>query len=44
MPRGEGWRYAGIDETNHGRFPEIFVAVYSDFPEDISKKQCTTSH
>jgi len=26
--------YIGIDESNHGRFPEIFVAVYSHFPSD----------
>jgi len=35
MPRGNGWRYAGIDEANHGRSPEIFVAVYSDLLEDV---------
>ncbi|MBN2459691.1 hypothetical protein JXB28_05375 [Candidatus Woesearchaeota archaeon] len=27
--------YLGIDESNHGRFPEIFVAVYSLFDCDI---------
>ncbi|MEM4260840.1 MAG: hypothetical protein QXG00_06390 [Candidatus Woesearchaeota archaeon] len=25
----------GIDESNHGKFPEIFVAVYSEFPNDV---------
>lgn len=27
--------YLGIDESNHGRSPEIFVAVYSNIPEDV---------
>jgi hypothetical protein len=27
--------YLGIDESNHGRWPEIFVAVYSKFYQDI---------
>lgn len=33
--------YLGIDESNHGRFPEIFVAVYSKTLSDIirSKKK-----
>lgn len=26
--------YLGIDESNHGRFPEIFVAVHSEFDCD----------
>ncbi len=25
----------GIDESNHGRYPEIFVAVYSEIPDDV---------
>jgi len=29
--------YLGIDESNHGKYPEIFVAVYSDDIEDIKK-------
>lgn len=28
-------KYLGIDESNHGRFPEIFVAVSSEFDCDI---------
>ena len=24
-----GWSYIGIDESNHGRHPEIFVASFS---------------
>ncbi len=32
----EGTAYIGIDESNHGRFPEIFVGVYSHFPSDTS--------
>lgn len=27
--RGD-WSYIGIDESNHGRFPEVFVAVFSN--------------
>ena len=27
--------YLGIDESNHGNFPEIFVASYSDNPKDL---------
>ncbi|MFH1211099.1 MAG: hypothetical protein V1645_04265 [archaeon] len=27
--------YLGIDESNHGRYPEIFVAVYSEIPSDV---------
>ncbi len=27
--------FLGIDESNHGRVPEVFVAVYSQIPEDI---------
>jgi len=29
----------GYDESNHGRFPEILVAVYSIIPEDILKSE-----
>lgn len=35
-PFEEGDLYVGIDESNHGRFPEIFVAVFSQFPTDTS--------
>lgn len=28
-------RYIGIDESNHGRWPEIYVAVTSDDPADV---------
>jgi len=27
--------YAGIDDSNHGQFPEIWAAVFSTNPEDI---------
>lgn len=27
--------FLGIDESNHGRSPEVFVAVYSTIPNDI---------
>jgi len=27
----------GIDESNHGRFPEVFVAVLSYKPEDVER-------
>jgi len=27
--------YAGIDDSNHGNFPEIWAAVFSNNPEDI---------
>ena len=30
--------YVGIDESNHGRPQEIFVAVFSDNPEDIKNE------
>jgi len=30
--------YMGIDESNHGRFPEIFVAAFSRFPTDVLNK------
>lgn len=26
--------WVGMDESNHGRFPEIYVAVYSDYASD----------
>lgn len=32
-----GKAYLGIDESNHGRFPEIYVGVYSQFPQDINE-------
>jgi hypothetical protein len=28
-------KFLGIDESNHGRYPEVFVAVLSDYIEDI---------
>ncbi|MAG47410.1 hypothetical protein CL617_02295 [archaeon] len=28
-----------IDESNHGRYPEIFVAVYSPYSSDIIKRE-----
>lgn len=31
--------YLGIDESNHGRYPEIFVAVYSENLEDLVEHQ-----
>lgn len=30
----KGW--VGIDESNHGRSPEIYVAVFSGYPQDAS--------
>ena len=30
----KGW--VGIDESNHGRSPEIYVAVFSIYPQDAS--------
>ena len=30
--------YLGIDESNHGKFPEIFVAVCSNYKKDIKRK------
>ncbi|MBS3155580.1 hypothetical protein J4404_03745, partial [Candidatus Woesearchaeota archaeon] len=30
----KGW--VGIDESNHGRYPEIYVAVFSQYPQDAS--------
>ncbi|MDP7141007.1 MAG: hypothetical protein QF362_04700 [Candidatus Woesearchaeota archaeon] len=29
--------YLGIDESNHGRFPEIYVCVPSEFEKDIEE-------
>jgi len=29
-------RYLGIDESNHGRYPEVFVGVCSSFDSDIT--------
>lgn len=29
----------GVDESNHGRFPEIFVAVFSRLEKDILEKK-----
>ena len=29
--------YVGIDESNHGRFPEYFVAAFSQIRSDISQ-------
>ncbi len=31
--------YLGIDESNHGQYPEIFVGVYSENLEDIIEHQ-----
>ncbi len=31
--------YLGIDESNHGKYPEIFVGVYSENLEDIVEHQ-----
>lgn len=31
----EGTCFVGIDESNHGRYPEIFVGVFSNDPRDI---------
>lgn len=33
--RDDAWSYVGIDETNHGRYPEIFVAAYSNNQKDV---------
>ncbi|MFW6231409.1 MAG: hypothetical protein ACOC32_05310, partial [Nanoarchaeota archaeon] len=30
-------RFLGIDESNHGRFPEIFAGIYSDSERDLKK-------
>jgi len=29
--------FLGIDESNHGKYPESIVAVYSHFPSDITR-------
>ncbi len=29
--------YVGVDESNHGRFPEYFVATFSDIISDVAK-------
>lgn len=34
--RGSGILYVGIDESNHGRVPEIYTAVFSEFPSDVN--------
>lgn len=31
----EGWKYVGADESNNGRFPATYVAVFSNFDSDI---------
>ena len=31
--------YLGIDESNHGRYPEIFVGVYSTITKDKKKNE-----
>ena len=31
------YRVLGIDESNHGRYPEIFVGVYSEIKKDSRK-------
>ena len=31
-----GVLYIGIDESNHGRYPEIYVAVFYQYPQDAS--------
>lgn len=36
MPRGEPWRFIAIDESNHGRFPEVIVAAYSNIDSDAA--------
>ena len=33
-------KYIGIDESNHGRFPEVFVAVISSYECDALNTQC----
>lgn len=38
MPEGD-FLYVGIDESNHARFPEIYVSVMSNFCEDISRQK-----
>jgi hypothetical protein len=35
----ESTSYIGVDESNHGRFPEIFVAVYSTFESDLTVRK-----
>ena len=30
--------YVGFDESNHGKFPEVYVAFYSNIPTDIEKR------
>ncbi len=30
--------YVGIDESNHGKFPEVFVSVFSNLEKDIEKQ------
>ncbi len=32
----EGVVYVGVDESNHGRIPEIYTAVFSTFDSDIT--------
>ncbi len=29
------YRYLAVDESNHGQFPEIYVAAFSTNPEDV---------
>lgn len=33
MP-GERWRFFGVDETNNGKFPVIYAAVFANSPLD----------
>jgi len=30
--------YVGFDESNHGKFPEVYVAFYSTSHADIEKR------
>ena len=38
MPDESEASFAGVEESNHGRVPEIYVAVYSDRVEDVTPR------
>ena len=31
--------YPGIDESNHGKYPEIFVAAHSEIESDLHEER-----
>ena len=34
----EGWKYVAIDESNHGKFPEILVAALSNTDSHVAER------